>query len=155
MSTFKKELMEVLYAFYSFYLSEEIANNFKPKEMREDYLKQRSIFLNLLRIGDHFGISKEDNIALYKFLPFPVYIKNPEVSPAWHELFVGDKTNEDVLRYFCLANKINYDSFPQADTKNYDKKWYSKWLATPIVDFESFGLSPDHAMTLSNGGPCW
>lgn len=151
MSESNPELRKMFEQMHSFYLS----NNLTDAFIREQYLKMKSVYLNLFTMGDYFGIQVENNKALYKFLAIPIYVRNPENSQAWHELFDGDKTNEDVLKYFCLANDRDYESFPQVTGRNYDEVWYREWLATPIENYQSFGLSAYHAMYLRINGPGW
>lgn len=149
MSDSNPELRKMFEQMRSFYLS----NNLTDAFIREQYRKMKSVYLNLFTIGDYFGISAENNKALYKFLAIPIYIQNPENSVVWHELFDENKTNEDVIRYFHLANDINYDCFPQASNPELDSEWFRKWLDTPIENFQSFGLSEKHAESLRRSLP--
>jgi hypothetical protein len=153
MSSFNHSVKQYLSAVCSFYLKEDL--NIVNDKDQLYYKRVRSVFLNLCLLGECFLIPMEKNIALYKFVPFPIYIEKPAVSTNWFDLFADGKTNEDVVRYFCLANNIDYNSFHQVNNTVYDETWYHKWLTTPIENFESFGLSSRHAVCLSTGGPCW
>lgn len=155
MTDFEKQLRNILHELHSFYLVADRFDSKTTETLTKEYLVQRSIFLNLQLLGEYFKFRTERNVALYKFCIFPIYIKNPEVSTAWFELLTNGKTNEDVVKFFCLANDVTYGSFPQASEYRYDSEWYNNWLNTPIESFQSFGLSAEHAVYLSTGGPGW
>ena len=155
MTDFEKQLRNILTELFSFYRVVDRFDANSNETIRKEYLVQRSVFLNLHQLGKYFKFRIERNVALYKFCIFPIYIKNTEVSTAWFDLLANGKTNEDVVKFFCLANDIVYGSFPQISDFRYDGEWYSKWLNTPIENFQSFGLSAEHAIYLSTGGPGW
>lgn len=144
MSVTNLEMRKMFEDMGAFYMNNDLTNAF----IRNQYIKMKPVYLNLFIMGVYFNILPDCNKALYKFVATPVYTQNPESSVAWYNLFVGDNNNEDVFRYFCLANDINYDSFLQASNPELDSDWFRKWLDTPIENFQSFGLSQEHAESL-------
>lgn len=149
MSKSNLDMKEMFNQMASFYLNNDITEPF----IREQYIRMKPVYLNLFIMGGYFDIAPEDNKALYKFCVIPIYIQDSEHNVAWYRLFEGNNTNEDVLRYFCLTNDINYDCFPQASNPELDSEWFRKWLDTPIEDFQSFGLSEKHAESLRRSLP--
>ena len=151
MSKSNLDLRKLFHDLYTFYMNNQPSAAFAS----DYYLRMKSAYLNLFIMGGYFDLRPEDNKALYKFSGIPLHLENPEITKSWHELFNGDKTNEDVLKFFSMANGIDCESFPQVDSPQLDPEWYQEWLATPIENFQFFGLSASHALYLSTGGPCW
>lgn len=153
MTVSKTKIKETLQGLRLFFQQNDLGYNLPDTKLA----LERSVYLNLCRLGDYVGLDIENNVPLYKFTIHEHVEGNnlpggDLVNYYWDNLIEPTTTNRNVLEYFCLANDYDHLSvhknMSKAPLGMYDPVWFKNWLETPISKFVPFGLSQKHADNL-------